>query len=90
MSEQRRRDDPTHIHEKASDPGAYIGHEPERATETIPGGVRDDDERVSAVGSQSTGVGRPDVRGQSEPAPEGHREGPRASDDDVREAGLDR
>ena len=34
------------------DPGAYIGHEPERATETIPGGLGPADERVAAVASQ--------------------------------------
>ena len=29
------------------DPGAYIGQEPELAGETIPGGVRPDDDRVA-------------------------------------------
>ena len=68
--------------EKKRDPGAYIGHEPELASETIPGGVRPDDERVAANSSQ-TGV-------VEEREPEGHREGPPASDDQVREAGQDR
>ncbi len=66
---------------KKRDPGAYIGHEPELA-ETIPGGVRRDDERVAANSSQ-TGV-------VEQPEPKGHREGAPASDDQVREAGQDR
>jgi hypothetical protein len=71
-------------HEReADDPGAYIGHEPERSTETIPGGVGPRDERVSAVASQVDG-------GEGgEPPPSGHRQGDRVSDDDVREAGQD-
>ena len=65
----------------ATDPGAYIGHEPERATETIPGGLGPKDERVSAVATQpSGGEGR-------EIPPQGHRQGERASDDRRREAG---
>ena len=72
------------------DPGAYIGHEPERATETIPGGVRPEDERVAAHSTQGTGVGRPDERGQPAEPPSGHREGASASDDAVREAGQNR
>jgi hypothetical protein len=63
------------------DPGAYIGHEPERATETIPGGVQPQDERVSAVASQPGPVvddGTP---------PGGHRTSERANDDRIREAG---
>jgi hypothetical protein len=63
------------------DPGAYIGHEPERATETIPGGLGPQDERVSAVASQPG----PAVDRGAPPA--GHREGEEASDDRVREAG---
>ena len=63
------------------DPGAYIGHEPERSTETIPGGLSPADERVSAVDSQPGPVvdeGTP---------PGGHRWSERANDDRVREAG---
>jgi hypothetical protein len=56
------------------DPGAYIGHEPERAAETIPGGLGPDDERVAATQTQGTGVGRPDERGELPREPEGHRE----------------
>ncbi|HET7725711.1 MAG TPA: hypothetical protein VFK54_00150 [Candidatus Limnocylindrales bacterium] len=69
------------------DPGAYIGREPERATETIPGGVGPGDERVAAVATQGTGVGRPDERGQPADEPSGHRFGDSVSDDDVRRAG---
>ena len=70
------------------DPGAYIGHEPEFAAETIPGGLGPKDERVSAIGTQSTGVGAHDKR-ETDPytPPEGHREASKATDDDVRRAG---
>jgi hypothetical protein len=34
------------------DPGAYIGNEPEREAETIPGGVTSRDERVAAYDSR--------------------------------------
>lgn len=73
--------------EHPEDAGAYIGHEPERATETIPGGLGPRDERVAAVATQSTGVGRPDERGQPADEPSGHRFGDSVSDDDVRRAG---
>ena len=70
------------------DPGAYIGHEPEFAAETIPGGLGPKDERVSAVGTQSSGVGALEKREtQVDVPPEGHREASRASDDDIRRAG---
>ena len=42
------------------DPGAFIGHEPERESETIPGGVGPRDERSSATDS------RPGVPGEPE------------------------
>jgi hypothetical protein len=72
------------------DPGAYIGHEPEFASETIPGGVQPADERVSAVDTQSSGVGAADKRETAVDAwPEGHRENA-SGDDDVREAGVNR
>ncbi len=64
------------------DPGQFIGRKPERATESIPGGVRPDDERVAA---HSTQVGP-----KREPEPSGHREGAPADDDQVRDAGQDR
>jgi hypothetical protein len=70
-----------------ADPGAYIGHEPEMAEETIPGGIGPEDERVSAVDTQGTGVGRPDERGQPSQPPGGHRQADATSDDDLRRAG---
>ncbi len=66
------------------DPGAYIGREPERVAETIPGGLGPKDERAAAVASQ------PGPRDQEGDRPEGHREGPAATDDMVREAGQNR
>ena len=63
-----------------ADPGSFVGNRPERQTESIPGGVRLDDERVAANGSQATG-------GPDEAEPAGHR----GSDADTRlEAGQDR
>lgn len=81
---------PERAGEHPDEPGAYIGREPERAADTIPGGIRHDDERIAAGSTQSSGAGQPDERGQPEDAPSGHRLGDRASDDDVREAGQDR
>ena len=73
------------------DPGAYIGHEPEFAAETIPGGVQAKDERVSALDTQSSGVGALEKREtQVDVPPEGHREASKASDDDIRRAGENR
>ena len=72
------------------DPGAYIGHEPERSTETIPGGVGRNDERVAAVDSQpgpELDEDLPESATGWTPPPEGHREAERATDDRVREAG---
>ena len=71
------------------DPGAFIGHEPELALETIPGGIQRGDERVSAVATQSTG---PAARGANPDEgwsdwPAGHREGRAADDDLVRRKG---
>jgi hypothetical protein len=37
---------------KPADPGAYVGHEPERQAETIPGGVRPEHERIAAHSTQ--------------------------------------
>jgi hypothetical protein len=73
----------TKPHEReARDPGAYIGHEPELAADTIPGGIRPDDERVAATQSS---VGPTPL---TDP-PAGHREAA-ATDGDRREAGQDR
>ena len=65
------------------DPGAYIGRMPERAEETIPGGISDKDERVAAHSTQSA----PTSGGV---APGGHRDGPSVTADTRREAGQDR
>ena len=66
---------------KPTNPGAYIGQEPELAADTIPGGVQPDDERVAA---HSTQAGPP-----SAPEPRGHRE-TSGGDDQRREAGQGR
>lgn len=71
------------------DAGAFVGHEPEREAETIPGGVQPADERVSANDSQSSGTGALDRRLQ-EPEVQGHRYGTRVDDDQIREAGENR
>ena len=74
----------------AEDAGAYIGRLPERATETIPGGVGPKDVRVSAVATQPGPVrGQAPGEGEGSP-PAGHREGENATDDRVREAGQNR
>jgi hypothetical protein len=65
------------------DPGAFTGNRPERAAETIPGGIGPKDERIAAYGTRSG-----EVTGQR--TPEGHREGAPADDAAVREAGQDR
>ena len=72
--------DPTRT--EGLDPGAFIGHEPERQAETIPGGIDSSDERIAAHSTRS---------GQATDAddPGGHRE--TDADDAVRrEAGQDR
>jgi hypothetical protein len=66
------------------EPGAYVGRKPERQAETIPGGVRPDDERIAA---HSTQAGDPTA---TEATPGGHREGRAADPDLVREAAQDR
>ena len=39
--------------EKPAEPGAYVGREPERMAETIPGGIDpDEDERIAAHSTQ--------------------------------------
>ena len=62
---------------------------PERATETIPGGVGRKDVRVSAVATQPAPV-RGDTQADSGQPPEGHREGANVTDDALREAGENR
>jgi hypothetical protein len=69
---------------KPDEAGAYVGRKPERQAETIPGGVRPNDERIAA---HSTQVGE---GGGDEAPPTGHREGRNADDYLVREAGENR
>ena len=66
------------------EPGAYVGRKPERQAESIPGGVRPDDERIAA---HSTQTGPTDAL---ESTPGGHREGGPTEDDIVRESGQNR
>ncbi|HEX3265158.1 MAG TPA: hypothetical protein VHR16_05765 [Candidatus Limnocylindrales bacterium] len=75
--------------EPRRDAGAYIGRMPERATETIPGGLGRKDERVSAVATQPAPV-RGDTRADAGVTPEGHVEAGNATDDAKREAGQNR
>ncbi len=63
---------------------------PERATETIPGGVGPKDQRVSAVATQPGPVRGDAPASDGGAPPEGHREGENATDDRVREAGQNR
>jgi hypothetical protein len=99
MNDQRRdrgrqggpRDEPSAARRpEPRDAGAYIGRKPERATETIPGGVQARDERVSAVATQPGPVRGPIPDATRGAPPEGHREGESASDARVREAGQNR
>jgi hypothetical protein len=86
MTDRRQRDSDADVTptddplETDIDPGGFVGNRPERQAETIPGGVRPDDERIAAHSSQATGSG-------ADPEPSGHRDGP---DVDRREAGQDR
>lgn len=80
---------PRHPDQKPRDAGAYIGRMPERATETIPGGLGPKDVRVSAVATQPAPV-RGDAGTGQGAVPDGHREGVNATDDVVREAGQNR
>lgn len=59
-------DDPTRT--EGLDPGAFVGQRPERQANTIPGGVRPDDERIAAHSTQA-GDG-----GGDQTDPSGHRE----------------
>jgi hypothetical protein len=63
MTDDRQRQprdrsaDPTDDPEShPADPGAYVGNRPERQAETIPGGVRPDDERIAAHSTQTAPV----------------------------------
>lgn len=62
--------------------GSTIGNRPEMASETIPGGVREDDERVAAYDTQSSGEGAADerVQGRGDEWPGGHRDADQADE----------
>jgi hypothetical protein len=60
--DEQRRDDEL-------DGGAFIGNRPELASETIPGGVDEDDERVAGADTQSSGA-----QGGDDEWPRGHRD----------------
>ena len=62
--------------DRTLDPGAYIGSEPELASERIPGGVQPEDERVAFNASQHGVKGEADDEAIDPPDP--------------REAGADR
>jgi hypothetical protein len=84
MTDEQRTDEG-----EPEDAGAYLGSKPELASESIPGGVQRDDERVAGEATQSSG---PAQRGANpdegwREAPEGHREGRSADDDMVRRKG---
>jgi hypothetical protein len=84
-------DDPFPTTEEDFDPGAYIGRGEEFAAEKIPGGVQRNDERIAGTATQSTGpANRGDVPPEEVGWPEGHRELRHVTDDDIREAGLNR
>jgi hypothetical protein len=54
MTDNDRPHDPTDDPlARPADPGAYVGNRPERQAETIPGGVRPGDERISANSSEA-------------------------------------
>lgn len=79
------RNDPTEDPlAKPDEAGAYVGRQAERQAETIPGGVRPDDERIAAHSTQTGPVPSDDG------SPAGHREGRQADDDLVRDAGENR
>jgi hypothetical protein len=50
---------------QSADPGAFIGSEPEREAETIPGGVDQVDQRTSASNSRPGVDGEPEDRDAS-------------------------
>ena len=58
VSERQRSD-------QSTDPGAFIGSEPEREAETIPGGVDRQDQRTSASNSRPGVDGEPEDRDTS-------------------------
>jgi len=93
-STRRRTDEPRFAADQRDDqprdPGAYIGRMPERATETIPGGLGPKDQRVAAVATQPAPVREETPPSEAGSQSEGHRETEAATDDRVREAGQNR
>ena len=93
-STRRRADEPRSApgqrDDQPRDPGAYIGRMPERATETIPGGLGPKDQRVAAVATQPAPVREKGPGSEAGTPPAGHREAETATDDRVREAGQNR
>lgn len=90
-SRRREQTSQTNDTDERLDPGTYIGHEPEFAADSIPGGVQRKDERIGAAATQSTGpANRGDVPPEEVGWPEGHRELNDVTDDDMREAGQNR
>ena len=91
MAEREQRPDESErtSDDQPIDAGAFVGHEPELAMDTVPGGVRRGDERIAGNASESTGVANrganPDEGWQD--WPEGHREGRSADDDLIRRKG---
>jgi hypothetical protein len=67
----------------------YIGQRPDENTDQIEEQLDPDAERVAVTDNESSGEGAADrrVQGRDDEWPRGHRQGDRASDDDVREAG---
>jgi len=65
------------------EPGSTIGQRPDENTEEVRDQLGPGDERVAVTNTQA-GEPIPD-----DAWPHGHREGDRAGDDDVREAGRD-
>jgi hypothetical protein len=51
--------------QEAADPGAYVGSEPEREAETIPGGIGSKDQRISASDSRPGADGEPEDDGDT-------------------------
>lgn len=60
-----------HALDHPDEAGAYIGREPERAADTIPGGVRPDDERIAAHSTQGSLPGRPEEHDRAAQEPTG-------------------
>jgi len=60
MTEHKKSDAQPVTETERHDPGAYIGSQPELASDRIPGGIRPQDERVAATQSESAAPGEPE------------------------------